>query len=262
MTSLSDTRRATRLRRGLEVGEIAEKTKISRYYLEAMENGQFDCLPAGAYRRSFVRQYARVLELNEEEIVARFLQQYDEPEVPLPQPWPEHRHWHGNIIWILAPLAAFAGVYHFWQNEIHATPPVSATRRPTARHSGEAARVQAPPPPAEKVASEPASAPNPGGMVTVAFSTTEPVWLLVTCDGLQAFSGTLATSERKQFEASTRMTALVGNAGGLGLSLNGKPIGPMGAHGEVKLLEFTAQGAHAIARPRQSPPPNDDTLDP
>jgi len=74
MTSLSDTLRATRLRRGLEVGEIAEKTKISRYYLEAMENGQFDCLPAGAYRRSFVRQYARVLELNEEEIVARFLQ--------------------------------------------------------------------------------------------------------------------------------------------------------------------------------------------
>ena len=58
------------------------------------------------------------------------------------------------------------------------------------------------------------------------------------------------------------MTALVGNAGGLGLSLNGKEIGPMGAHGEVKLLEFTAQGAHAIARPRQSPPPNDDTLDP
>ena len=260
MTSLSETFRATRLRRGLEVGEIAEKTKISRYYLEAMENGQFDCLPAGAYRRSFVRQYARVLELNEEEIVARFLQQYEDPEVPLPPPWPEHRHWHGNIIWILAPLAAFAGVYHFWQNEIHATPPVSATRRPTARHSGEAARVQAAP--AEKVASEPASAPNPGGMVTVAFSTTEPVWLLVTCDGLQAFSGTLATSERKQFEASTRMTALVGNAGGLGLSLNGKPIGSVGGHGEVKLLEFTAQGAHVIARPRQSPPPSDDTLDP
>ena len=260
MTSLSETFRATRLRRGLEVGEIAEKTKISRYYLEAMENGQFDCLPAGAYRRSFVRQYARVLELNEEEIVARFLQQYDDPEVPLPQPWPEHRHWHGNLIWILAPLAAFAGVYHFWQNEIHATPPVSATRRPTARHSGEAARVQAAP--AEKVASEPASAPNLGGMVTVAFSTTEPVWVLVTCDGVQAFNGTIATSERKQFEASTRMTALVGNAGGLGLSLNGKPIGPVGAHGEVKLLEFTAQGAHVIARPRQSPPPNDDTLDP
>ena len=96
----------------------------------------------------------------------------------------------------------------------------------------------------------------------MAFSTTEPVWLLVTCDGLQAFSGTLATSERKQFEASTRMTALVGNAGGLGLSLNGKPIGSVGGHGEVKLLEFTAQGAHVIARPRQSPPPSDDTLDP
>jgi cytoskeleton protein RodZ len=260
MTSLSDTLRATRIQRGLEVGEIAEKTKISRYYLEAMENGQFDCLPAGAYRRSFVRQYARVLELNEEEIVARFLQQYDDPEVPLPRPRPEHRHWHGNILWILAPLAAFAGVYRFWQNEIHAPPPVSVTRRPTARHSGEAARVQTAP--AEKVVSEPAPAPNPGGIVQVAFSTTEPVWVVVTCDGLQAFSGTLATSERKQFEAASRMTALVGNAGGLGLSLNGKPIGPVGAHGEVKLLEFTAQGAHVIARPRQSPPPNDDTPDP
>ena len=127
MTSLSDTLRAARLRRGLEVGEIAQKTKISRCYLEAMENGQFDCLPAGAYRRSFVRQYARVLELNEDEIVATFLQQYEDPEVPLPQPKPIYHHWPSNIIWILAPLAAFAGVYRFWQNEIHAPPPASAT---------------------------------------------------------------------------------------------------------------------------------------
>ena len=96
----------------------------------------------------------------------------------------------------------------------------------------------------------------------MAFSTTEPVWVLVTCDCSQAFSGTLATSERKQFEASSKMTALVGNAGGLGLSLNGKPIGPVGAHGEVKLLEFTAQGAHVIARSRHSPSPNEDSPDP
>ena len=256
MTSLSDTLRDARLRRGLEMGEIAQKTKISRYYLEAMENGRFDCLPAGAYRRSFVRQYAHVLELDEDEIVATFLQQHEDPEVPLPQPKPGNRHWHGNIIWILAPLAAFAGMYRFWQNEIHGPPQVKAT----ARHSGEAARVQTAPP--EKVASEPASAPNLVGIVRVAFSTTEPVWVLVKCDGLQAYSGTLATLERKQFEASTRMTALVGNAGGLGLSLNGKPIGPMGADGEVKLLEFTAEGAHVVARWRHSAPPNDDSPDP
>ena len=32
---------------------------------------------------------------------------------------------------------------------------------------------------------------------------------------------------------------LVGNAGGVEISLNGKPIGPIGPRGQVRVVEFT-----------------------
>ena len=89
MTSIGDTLRRERLRRGLDLDKVAAETKIGRHQLEAIEANQFDRLPGGVFARSFIRQYARILELDDEEIIAELKQQFDEPADTAPVPEPQ-----------------------------------------------------------------------------------------------------------------------------------------------------------------------------
>ncbi len=53
-----------RLGMGLSLGDVAEITKIGVRYLDAIERGQFAKLPGGIYSTSYIRQYARAVEID------------------------------------------------------------------------------------------------------------------------------------------------------------------------------------------------------
>src|ERR1019366_3014718 len=74
MIPVGDTLRRTRLKRNLQLEEISNELKISTRLLQAIENDQYDKLPGGVFAKSFVRQYARLLGLDEEEIADRMQQ--------------------------------------------------------------------------------------------------------------------------------------------------------------------------------------------
>jgi RodZ C-terminal domain len=95
----------------------------------------------------------------------------------------------------------------------------------------------------------------------VAFTATEPVWVSVKSDGKRAYSGTIESQQSKHFDADRKMIVLVGNAGALKISLNGKPVGPFGSEGEIRLLMLTPDGARTIQRtsPNSPPTPEDPT---
>ena len=59
MTPVGETLRRERLKRNLDLEEISRELKISRRFLEAIEDDQYDKLPGGVFAKSFVRQYAR-----------------------------------------------------------------------------------------------------------------------------------------------------------------------------------------------------------
>ena len=65
---------AMRHHKGISLHQIAEATKIGVRYLEAIEGGQFFKLPGGFYNVSYIRQYARAVEVSEEELLDRYLQ--------------------------------------------------------------------------------------------------------------------------------------------------------------------------------------------
>ena len=69
MTSIGETLRRERLRRHLDLDQVSRETKISTKLLDAIEAERFDKLPGGVFTKSFVRQYARMLGLDEDEIV-------------------------------------------------------------------------------------------------------------------------------------------------------------------------------------------------
>jgi len=275
-TTLGSALRAERLRQGRELAEITARTKICGDILEAIENDQFDCIPGGAYRSSFLRQYARVLGLDEEATVAAFRQQYVEPPLPLPAVPKESRWRHfSGLARLLAFLAVAAGVYRFaqkglirpdWsQAVVTLGPTANVTPGPAGNLTPLAAKATVTPPVASaNVPPQPEvgqATASRAARFTVAFTATEPVWLSVKCDGNQSYTGTLTGLESKAFEADGVVTVLIGNAGGVAISLNGKPVGPIGAHGETQFLELTPGGARRLPHgPSQAddPGPTDD----
>jgi hypothetical protein len=87
-----------------------------------------------------------------------------------------------------------------------------------------------------------------GAALHVVFAASEPVWLSIKSDGIPAFSGMIDGLKTMGFDASTKMAVLVGNAGGLTIAVNGKPIALTGAHGEVHSLVVTPAGVHVAPR--------------
>jgi cytoskeletal protein RodZ len=254
-TPLGDVLRSERVRRGLTLGEIASATRIAEHHIKAIEKEDFHSLPAGVYRSSFLRQYARVLGLDENEIVRSFQERYPEAPLPLPEPAPaKRRSVPAALLWLPAATAALLGIHILWQTETRKQLHTEQRAAVVTEPAGHAERLREEPSegPSEDPSDQPAVAATPApdsvAALQVKFTAAEPVWVLVKCDGFETYTGTLAKSEVKQFEASRTMTALVGNAAGLTYSINGKNHGPTGAPGEVDLLEFTAEGVRILTR--------------
>ena len=68
--------RKVREARGMELGEISQRTKISERYLRALEEEQFTDMPAAVYVRGYVTEYARALRLDPQRAAASYLTRY------------------------------------------------------------------------------------------------------------------------------------------------------------------------------------------
>lgn len=73
MANFGDTLRQEREFRGITLDAITRVTKISKRHLVALEQEHFEVLPGGVFNKSMVREYARVVGLDQEEWVGRYL---------------------------------------------------------------------------------------------------------------------------------------------------------------------------------------------
>jgi cytoskeleton protein RodZ len=199
MTSIGETLRCERLKRNLELGQIAQELKISARFLEAIEADQFDKLPGGVFTRSFIVQYARLLGIEEEEIAGELQRTLDPPpEVPefveAPKPAdsairvPRVEEWEGvgksRFRWssslsaaalVVAAMLVCSGLYAWWQHTrrlppAHESPPVAAVQP-----APPPAPIQQPVSPADQPSTAPTGTQPPSGSPAPAPSTAPPV---------------------------------------------------------------------------------------
>ncbi|MDG2033755.1 MAG: helix-turn-helix domain-containing protein [Rhodospirillales bacterium] len=108
--------RASRIRRGEGLRDIADQLRIRFVHLEAIENGRFDNLPGNTYAIGFIRTYAEHLGLDGEEIVRRFKslerESSREADLVFPSIIPEHGVPGGAIV-MVGVLVAVVG-YGSW----------------------------------------------------------------------------------------------------------------------------------------------------
>ena len=251
MDTVGNILRVERLRQGLSLEQIAEQTRINEPFLEAIETNRFDRLPRGLFTRSFIRQYAHTLNLDEEQVIASFKEHFEEPILPLPVPFkPSTRSLGRTCAWLLITVVLSDAGYSLWRSVRPSSPDTKTTSvHKVQTHPDLKAlatdRVQ---PSLHASKAGPSLSVSGIEAVQVVFSAKEPVWISVESDGKRVFRGTLAEQESKELKASVRMIALVGNAGGLDVMLNGKLIGSLGQHGQVRFLELTPSHAHIIDR--------------
>jgi cytoskeletal protein RodZ len=62
----------SRKQEGILLEDIADQTKISLRFLQAIENEEFDKLPGGIFSTSYLRQYAAAIGYNETELLAHY----------------------------------------------------------------------------------------------------------------------------------------------------------------------------------------------
>ena len=85
MFEIGNSLREARLRQGLDLLELEQATKIRGKYLRALEEEQFDFLPAQTYVRGFLRTYAEFLGLDGQLYVDEYNSRYVLDE-DLPRP--------------------------------------------------------------------------------------------------------------------------------------------------------------------------------
>ncbi len=85
MFEIGSTLREERRRRGLRLEDVAAETHINARFLAAIERDDFDVLPPGVYRRSFVRGYADFLGLDGDAYAREYEYRFSPPE-PEPEP--------------------------------------------------------------------------------------------------------------------------------------------------------------------------------
>jgi cytoskeleton protein RodZ len=291
MNSVGAILRTERERQGRETAEIAEELCITQRYLRAIEQDDLKNLPGTFFYKSFIKQYAAILGVDEKLIQAG-VAALTAAEDPLPLPGGDTRYTNGNSVGhapgpppdanpsslpaaienglaavrrldpivrdgnrryfperrmgvSLAALAAVllgcSGFYAWWNKAPRSSAPAGSPSAETSAASLFRASAQPSGVPAGTASVDVTTSTGPDGLnhVVLHLSATEKTWLSITSDGKQVFSGILQPSETKTLTGLEVAKMKVGNAGGIEVLWNGKPIGPIGPRGQVREVLFT-----------------------
>jgi transcriptional regulator with XRE-family HTH domain len=222
--------RRQREAREISLREVADRTKISMRYLQAMEDDRFEVLPAPIFAKGFLREYARYVGLSPDEVVNHYL------SVQQPQSdeegqdgrrerrggggWP---HWLTMAAVVIA-LLGLAALLAFLSERWRQRRPGGAEPRPAIVAPTPAAVPAAPP--------VPAAAPSAPLEVSVEFN--QECWVEAVVDGGSRRAEMREQGESMQLEARQSVVfAKLGNAGAVEIQVNGYPYPLDKKRGEV-----------------------------
>src|SRR5688572_20462713 len=115
MASFGENLRRERELRGVDLHEMAEATKISIRFLQALEQDRVDVLPGGIFPRAFVRQYAKYLGLDPERLVAEFVFAFGGDPVPARPPRGKVHLDPAGRWWVIGAVVLLAVVFLAWK---------------------------------------------------------------------------------------------------------------------------------------------------
>ena len=251
--SFGEWLRRQREMREISLRDIAERTKISLRYLEAMEEDRFDTLPAPIFAKGFLREYARYVGLSPDEVVNHYL------SVQKPEDMEEGgkeetrsgrerarktRSWTWGLFLLLAGALLLALVAFFaWSSQ---------KRRDDSSIQPPPPPIAAPPAAVAPAASAPPPA-APAAPLEVSLDFTENCWVEAVTDGKNRLSELRVQGESLQLDAKQNVVLTLGNAGAVDIQVNGYPLDLEKKKGEVvKDLLIDLETVRALREKREA----------
>jgi cytoskeleton protein RodZ len=232
---IGNSLREARVRQGLDFPELEQGTKIRAKYLRALEDEQFDLLPAQTYVKGFLRSYAEYLGLDGQLYVDEYNSRFvvGEEEQPVRRPRRSAPPSRGVqvqsrvvLLTLLGIAAVTALVFVAWKRgePQKVTPSGLGTQTPAAT----------PKPATPK--------PNTPAVRLIVKATRGPCWLQVhrtSATGPILFQGTLERGQRQLFSGH-KLWITLDRPENLQTILNGHTrLLPVGG---VKTLIVTSRG--------------------
>ena len=259
-----------RVEKGVSIEKVAAETRIRGEILRAIEAEDHRHLPDDVFVKGFLKSFSEAIGADPAETLRRFAERraahqpallsVEKTRVPKGPSWL-------TLLWIsVVMIALVAGtllvselVYRKDAGEAARQPAPTATQAPAvqeptppapsavAQTSSEApvaeeAMGRAVSPPGSNAGNEePAAAEAPppksdGYLLEIVCD--EDTWLKVIADDAPASEHLLKPGDTLYLKADTRFNLLIGNAGGVSVQLNGKPVPVPGGSGEVVNLEL------------------------
>jgi cytoskeletal protein RodZ len=245
--SIGTTLASARETAGLTLQDVAAATRIRRTLILNIENDDFSACGGDFYARGHLRNIAAAVGLDPAPLLAEF--DASRPDAAPPRAtevfeaetstWKERRR---GPNWSAAMAAALALVLVYGLVQAFSGPDNGS------REVADPGRSTSAPPSTTAPASPTPSgdgsavAQAPRGKVTVAVRATDRSWVQVTTDtGQELFQGLLQSGQQKTFTDKRRLKLVIGNAGGVELTVNGSVIGAPGRRGQVARVQFTPE---------------------
>lgn len=251
--------RETRAQRGIAIEQAAETTRISRNYLQALEDEAFEKLPNTAYIKGFLRVYAGYLGLSGDEVVrgfeaasnARSCEKAGAAEERDPAPARRaarlgNRRW---LSWSVPMFLAFLlGGYYLAHDEEgswrHAqeVPAASPSRPMPVQPQQSTAHAEPSPQQPQQAMDHQGDAPQPRPGSVLRLKANEECWLAVTIDDNMSQTYQLKPGDLIEWIGEKSFSLDVGNSGGVEVEFNGKALEPLGERGKPAHLVLTPDG--------------------
>jgi cytoskeletal protein RodZ len=219
--------RRQREARDVSLRDIADRTKISLRYLEAMEEDRFDLLPAPLFAKGFLREYARYVGLSPDEVVNHYLSvqgenKDEEGEQTLIRrrakaSAQKARSWAFYLFFVLVGLLLLGLVWFFaYYNDKRQETRPTATQPPP---------IAAPPAPAARQAPTPLPPPaEPAAPIEVTLDFTGDCWVEATIDGKPTIAEQRVQGESLELEAQQSIALRLGNVRAVTVQVHGQPL--------------------------------------
>jgi cytoskeletal protein RodZ len=244
LSTIGETLRSAREEQGKSIAEAATATRIRSSYLEALEQERFDELGGSVYAKGFLRSYASFLGLDPQPMVEAYRANepsdrpaFERPPKILGTMQARRRSPSWVTIGIVAAAVVLGvGVYSLVR-------PTSGPAQPAPAPIAAPTTTIAP-----SVAQATTTTLPPIKGVKLELHYRAVCWTKVTADGKVVFQGILGTTPTtKTFTAKQSMDLVLGAAGSVDVTVNGKPFKLPANSGQVLQHHFTASASAAAA---------------
>jgi cytoskeleton protein RodZ len=122
---------AARIKKGLSLEDVANRMHLSSAILEAIEENDFDEITAPIFVKGYLRAYARIVSLNEDEMIQQYVDFYSDEDPPIGSTSnmaPELTATDARIKWttylVIVVLAVLLGAW-WWNKQQTEEAPIS-----------------------------------------------------------------------------------------------------------------------------------------